>query len=78
MQIGKLTAAIPKATKGTGSNQYKKAEIDNNVEFSKPKSEVLAENGLQQKQAERFERIAKYPEAVEKAKEEARQELSGI
>lgn len=73
VQIGKLTAAIPKATKGTGSNQYKKAEIDNNVEFSKPKSEALREIGIQQKQAERYERLAKHPEAVQLAKVKAKE-----
>lgn len=73
VQIGKLTAAIPKATKGTGSNQYKKAEIDNNVEFSKPKSEALREIGIQQKQAERYERLAKHPEAVQLAKIKAKE-----
>jgi hypothetical protein len=40
----------------------------------KPKSEALEEIGIHQKQAQRFETLAKYPEAVEKAKEEARQE----
>jgi len=72
VQIGKLTAELPKATNG-GANQYgaKSTTMSNE---QKPKSEVLRENGIHQKQAERFQTLAKYPEAVEKAKEEARQE----
>lgn len=65
VQIGKLTAAIPKA-----KNQYD--AIRNGADSTK--SEVLKEAGINQDTSERFERIAKYPEAVEKAKEEARQE----
>lgn len=72
VQIGKLTAEIPKASADRG-NQYtggKSAPLRN----SQTKSEALKEIGIKQDTAERFERIAKYPEAVEKAKEEARQE----
>lgn len=72
VQIGKLTAAIPKAS--GGDRKSKNFKNDTVVDFEKPKSEALEEIGIHQKQAERFERIAKYPEAVEKAKEEARQE----
>lgn len=65
VQIGKLTAAIPKA-----KNQYD--AIRNGADSTK--SKVLKEAGINQDTSGRFERIAKYPEAVEKAKEEARQE----
>lgn len=74
VKIGELTARIEKAAKGTGSNQYKKAEIDNAVEFSKPKSQTLKEIGIPQHTAERFERMARHPETVQRAKEEARAE----
>ena len=57
-RCGKLTAAIPKATNG-GANQYgaKSTSMSNE---QKPKSEALREIGIQQKQAERYERLAKY------------------
>lgn len=55
-KIGELIREIPKATKGTGNNQYKRnAEISPHVEFSKSKSSVLKENGISQRQAEHFQ-----------------------
>ena len=41
VRIGALTAQMPKATRGTGSNQHqvKRAENDTAVEFSKPKAD---------------------------------------
>jgi len=72
VQIGKLTAAIPKAS--GGDRKSKDFKIRNGAEFEKSKFEALKEAGINQDTSERFERIAKYPEAVEKAKEEARQE----
>ena len=68
VQIGKLTAAIPKATKDNARKQ-----IDNGVDLIKPKSEALREIGIQQKQAERYERLAKHPEAVQLAKVKAKE-----
>lgn len=75
MRTGELLKAIPKATKGTGANQYKEkrsAEIDTNVEFSKPKSETIKELGFTQKQAERMQTLAEHPEIVKEAIQEAR------
>jgi hypothetical protein len=72
VQIGKLTAEIPKAS--GGDRKSKDFKIRNDAEFEKSKSEALKQAGIKQDTAERFERLAKYPEAVKKAKEEARQE----
>ena len=72
VKIGELMAAVPKATKGTGANQYKRAENDSGVDFSKPKTEVYKEAGFTPKQVERFQTIAAHPEIVAKAKAEAR------
>lgn len=71
VQIGKLTAEMPKATNG-GANQYgaKSATVRNE---QKSKSEALKEAGIKQDTAERFERLAKHPEAVAEAKAIARE-----
>lgn len=75
VRIGELLKQIPKATKGTGNNQYKKtAEISPHVDFSKPKSQVIKENGLTQRQAEHFQIMADNPDSVERAKEKARKD----
>lgn len=74
VKIGELMAKVPKATKGTGSNQYaKKAENDNAVDFCKSKADIIREAGLEQKQVERFQVLAEHPEIVEQAKAEARE-----
>lgn len=67
-KIGELTAQIPK---GAGRPKEK---IDNAVENKHTKSDALSEIGIPQHTAERFERLAKHPEAVQQAKEKARQE----
>lgn len=54
--------AVPKATKGNGSNQYKKeAKNDTAVDFSKTKTEVVKEAGFTPKQVERFQQMAANP-----------------
>lgn len=74
-RMGELLKAVPKATKGTGSNQYeRKAEISPQVDFSKPKSQVIKESGITQRQAEHFQYMASHPESVEKAKAKAREQ----
>lgn len=73
VRIGELMRDVPKATKGTGSNQYQKAEIDSIVEISKPKSEVIRDAGLTQKQVERFQTMAAHPEIVAQVKAEAKE-----
>lgn len=73
-KIGELLKQVPKATKGTGSNQHqKRAEISPHVDFSKPKSQVIRESGLTQRQAEHFQIMAENPDSVARAKERARQ-----
>lgn len=69
VQIGKLTAEMPKAT--PNNNPFH--EIRNGAELVKPKSEALKEAGIKQDTAERFEHLAKHPEAVEEAKTIARE-----
>lgn len=59
VKVGELTAKIPKAKE----NQYTKVPIDNSVERQKPKSEALSEIGIPQHTAERFEHLARHPEA---------------
>ena len=67
VKLGELTAALPRAS-GRPSEK-----IDSGVENKTPKAQQLKEIGIEQKTAERFERMALHPEAVEAAKEEARQ-----
>lgn len=68
IKIGELTKKIPKAT-----TNHKNLEINNGADFLKPKSEALEEIGIPQHTANRFEMLAKHPEAVEKAKAIARE-----
>ena len=68
VRIGELTREIPKAT--PNNNPYH--EIDSGVELVKPKMQTVKESGFTQKQVERFETLAKYPEVVAQAKAEAR------
>lgn len=71
VKVGELTAEIPKASSDRG-NQYtggKSATVRN----SQTKSEQLKSIGIKQDTAERFEHLARHPEAVEQAKREARQ-----
>lgn len=69
VRIGELTARIPKATPNNNPHH----EIDSGVELVKPKSEAIQEIGLTQKQAERYEKLARHPEIVEEVKAEARE-----
>ena len=70
VQIGKLTAAIPKAS----GKRTDLEPIRNGAERSPTKYEVLKKAGIEQDTAGRFETLAKYPEAVEKAKARARED----
>lgn len=67
VKVGELTSRIPKAS-GTRTDLK---PVDTVVDRS-TKSEALKEAGISQKTAERFETLAKHPEAVEKAKAKAR------
>ena len=71
VRIGQLLKAVPKASGGDRrSDDFK---IDTAVVFEKPKSQVVSELGISQKQAERFETLASHPEEVEQIKAEARE-----
>jgi len=71
-KMGELMKEVPKATKGTGSNQYQVAEKSGNQQFSKV--ELLKESGFSEHQQKQYQRLADNPEAVEMAKEMARNE----
>lgn len=68
VRLGELMAKVPKAT--PNNNPFH--ENDNAVDLVKPKSKVIKDAGFTQKQAERYQNLAKHPEAVEQAKEDAR------
>ena len=69
VKIGELTAKIEKATKDNAKKQ-----INSGVDLIKPKAQTLQEIGIKQHTAERFEKMARHPETVEKAKADARAE----
>jgi hypothetical protein len=70
IKIGELTRQIPKASGGDRrSKDFKK---DSSVHFE-TKEETVEQAGFTVKQAQRFETLAKHPEAVEKAKAIARE-----
>lgn len=76
MRIGELMAKVPKATKGTGANQYAKpegAKNDTAVDFSKSKADIIKDAGFTPKQVQRFQTMAAHPEIVEQVKAEARE-----
>ena len=77
VRLGELFKQIPKATAGSGSNQYKKAEsaeIRSGAEFSvKTKKEVVEKLGFSEDQAHRFETMADNKDIVEQVKAEARE-----
>lgn len=64
VKIGELTSRMEKA-------QGARTELGNNADT---KSKKLEDIGLDKQQASRFERLAKHPETVEKAKADARAE----
>lgn len=67
-KIGELTAKIPKAQGQRNDVEH----IRNGAE--KSKQSQLADIGIKQDTAERFERLAKHPQEIAEAKETARQE----
>lgn len=74
MRTGELLRQIPKATKGTGSNQYSKKEAEKltDEQFSKTKADIVKELGFERNQAQRMEQLAENPEIVREAIQEAR------
>lgn len=69
VRIGELMAQVPKAT--PNNNPFH--ENDTAVDFVKPKAEVIRDAGFTPKQVERFQRMAAHPEAVARAKAQARE-----
>lgn len=68
VKIGAMLREIPKAT--PNNNPFH--EFDTAVDFVKPKSETLKEIGIEQKTAERFQKMAEHETIVYEAIEEAR------
>ena len=68
VKIGAMLKEIPKAT--PNNNPFH--EFDTAVDFVKPKSETLKEIGIEQKTAERFQKMAEHENIVHEAIEEAR------
>jgi len=75
VRVGELLKAVPKATQGTGANQYKQdlAEKDTTVPFSTSKQQARENIGITRKQADRYVKLAENKEIVEQAKAEARE-----
>lgn len=73
-KIGELIREIPKKVNNnpSGNNQYR-GQISTHVDSTKPKSAVLKENGISQRQAEHFQMMARHPKSVARAKERARE-----
>lgn len=78
VKIGELMLKVPKASGGNHGNQYTGGKIDSGVEFgndeTKKKADEIIAAGITQKQAERFQTLAKHPEVVAKAKEQAKKD----
>lgn len=68
VRMGQLLKAVPKQSGARTDLQ----PISMRVERLKPKSESIKEAGISQRQAEHFQQMASHPEAVERAKQEAR------
>lgn len=62
---------VPKAS--GGDRRSEDFKNDSVVEFEKPKSEVIRDAGLTQKQVERFQTMAAHPEIVAQVKAEAKE-----
>ena len=80
VRLGELFQQLPKAqgnrTDLTSSHQCYEVEselIDTGVDKSKTKKETIESLGFNQKQAERFETLAKNKDLVEQVKQEARE-----
>ena len=62
MELGKRISALPTAQ---GARTDLTQPVDTPVEKLKPKSETIAEFGLTQKQAERFQQMAQNPKSLQ-------------
>lgn len=70
VRIGELMREVPRAKNG-GANQYQ-AKCPS-VGNERSKADVIADMGFTHSQVQRFETLAAHPEAVERAKAEARE-----
>lgn len=71
VRIGELMKQVPKGSGGDRrSEKFKNVTV---VDFGKTKSDIVRESGFTPKQVERFQALASYPEIVEQAKAEARE-----
>lgn len=73
VRIGELTMAMPKASGGDHGNQYTGGKNTHGVNFGKAKSDIVREAGFTAKQVSQFQRMAANPDAVERAKAQARE-----
>lgn len=75
VRIGELMTVVPKKTNNnpTGKNQYGGGQSDTAVVSTITKSDVIRETGFTPKQVQRFQTMAAHPEAVERAKADARE-----
>lgn len=73
VKMGQLTASIPQASHYRG-NQYTGGKVSTVINSQKSKKDILGEIQMTPLQANRFETLAKHPEAVEIAKESARED----
>lgn len=71
VRIGELMRQVPKASGGDRRSENFKNNTD--VTFEKQKKQVISDMGFTPMQVSRFETIAAHPEAVERAKAEARE-----
>ena len=72
VRIGELMANVPKASPDRG-NQYTGGKSTTVSNSQKPKSEVIRDTSLTQKQVERFQTMAAHPEIVAQVKAEAKE-----
>lgn len=72
VRIGELMRTVPKATGGDHGNQYTGGKKDTAVKFA-TKQSVIEQAGFTPKQVERFQQMAAHPEAVARAKAQARE-----
>ena len=70
-KIGELTLKMEKANNG-GANQFQAKRTA--VSEKQTKAVALEKAGITEKQKQRYESVAKHPEAMQKAKEKARRE----
>lgn len=74
VKIGAMLKEIPKATKGTGSNQYQKSENAEIIPKDKiSKAETTKELGFTPKQVSQFQRMATHEDIVHEAIAEAKE-----